>query len=301
MHLAPNIDDVDVPEGFSERLIQVRLANFWRSFNPGQGAEYDVTVTEERYEKFCIEFLATIPSVFALKPNEEWDDRLKTLPLQRQILHTTIFDSLCYNFRPALLQEPSHVQSLPTYKKVLLSSQRKSLAVAALKVLDGVSKLHAMLGRSHTRFAGIIFPTFEAAVLLVGLCMDVDFPSKDEDSPPSTLAIDPLGAGRPHVTRVRCAQAVYDALARLHTLEEVSKMAEEGARTLARLLGNAPSLHLPNAEPRLASTNGVTEPSSNTTEWHSFETSDLSALNNLFTTSEHREELIPSLRSTLNN
>jgi hypothetical protein len=270
MHLAPNIDDVDVPEGFSERLIQVRLANFWRNFNLSQGAEYDVTVAEERYEKFCTEFLATLPPVFALKPNEEWDDRLRMLPRQRQILHISIFDSLCYNFRPVLLLEPSHVQGLPTYKKVLLSSQRKSLAVAALNVLDGVPKLHSMLGRSHTRFAGIIFPTFEAAVLLVGLCMDVDFPSKDEDSPPSTLAVDPLGAGRAHVTRVRCAQAIYDALARLRMLGEVSNMAAVGARTLARLLGNVPSLHLPNAEPMLASTNDVTEPSSNTTEWQSW-------------------------------
>ena len=306
MHLAPNVDDADAPEGFSERLIQARLADFWRSFNPRQGAEYDVTVAEERYEKFCIDFLTTLPPIFALEPSEEWDERLQMLPLQRQILHITIFDSLCYNFRPVLLREPSHVQSLPAYKQVLLSSQRKALAVAALKVLDGVSSLHTMLGGSHTRFAGIIFPTFEAAVLLVGLCMDVDFPGKGEDGPPSTLDIDPLGSGKAHVTRDRCRQAVHDALARLRTLAEVSNMAEVGARTLARLLGIAPNPHSASAERVPAGSIQMLKSSSDAAQWPSFEVSNLSALGDFsFTPSEEIhtswEMLVAGFDSSLNN
>ncbi|OCK74320.1 hypothetical protein K432DRAFT_386876 [Lepidopterella palustris CBS 459.81] len=292
MHLAPNIDDADAPEGYSERLIQARLANFWRSFTPGQGAEYDEAAAEERYEKFCTDFLATLPPVFALKPSEEWDERLQILPLRRQILHITIFDCLCYNFRPVLLRGPNHVQSLPTYKQVLLSSQRKALAVAALKVLDGVSNLHVLLGGSYTRFAGIIFPTFEAAVLLVGLCMDVDFPGQCEDGPPSTLDIDPLGSGKSHVTRGRCRQAVHDALTRLRTLAEVSNMAKVGARTLARLLGNAPNLHLPSAEIVPVGSIQRLKPSSDAAQWLSFEASDPSALNDYFLSPS--EETYPS-------
>lgn len=242
MRLVPDADDADTPEGFTERILQVRLADFWRSFGPRKGAEYDVIVAEERHERFCSEFLATLPSAFALQPNKQWDECLPVLPLQRQILHTTIFDSLCHNFRPALLQDASHVQCLPKYKQVLLSSQRKALAAAVLNVLRGVSALHAMMGGSHTRFAGIIFATFEAAVLLVYLCLDQDFPAEGGDSYPIATKGDPLAAGMTNVTRDECTQAVDEALGRLRTLAEISDMAEVGARTLARLIDKATRL-----------------------------------------------------------
>lgn len=308
MHLSPNIDDEGAPEGYSERLIQARLANFWRSFTPRQGTEYDATVAEERYEKFCTDFLTTLPPVFALEPSEEWDARIHTLPPQRQILHMTIFDSLCYNFRPVLLREQSQVQSLPAYKQVLLASQRKALAVAALKVLDGVSSLHAMLGGSHTRFAGIIFPTFEAAVLLVGLCMDADFPGSGENYPPSTtLRIDPLGSGKAQLTRHRCARAAHGALTRLRTLAEVSNMASVGAQTLARLIDKVPNLRVPSAEERIQAgpVQRPTPSSDATTQWPSFEHSDLSGLSDFFLTPPQEpdanwEVLIAGLDSSLN-
>ena len=242
MRLVSDVDDADAPEGFTERLLQARLADFWRSFGPKKGAEYDVIVAEERYERFCSEFLASLPSAFALQPNKEWDKRLPMLPLQRQLLHITIFDSLCHNFRLALLQEASYVHCLPKYKQVLLSSQRKALAVAALGVLKGVSTLHAMMGGSHTRFAGIIFATFEAAVLLMYLCLDEDFPGEGGDGRPVAIKADPLAAGVISVTRDECTQAVDEALGRLRMLAEVSNMAEAGARTLDRLIGKAPKV-----------------------------------------------------------
>lgn len=80
MHFASNVDDANAPEGHSERLMQARLANFWRSFAPRQGGEYEAIVAEERYEKFCSEFLTHLPPVFALEPSEEWDERLQKLP-----------------------------------------------------------------------------------------------------------------------------------------------------------------------------------------------------------------------------
>ncbi|KAH6694898.1 hypothetical protein BKA61DRAFT_257048 [Leptodontidium sp. MPI-SDFR-AT-0119] len=253
IHLALDIG-ADAPEPFLERSLQARLAGFWRSFIPRQGAEYDATVAEERYEKFCTEFLTTLPPIFALEPNKEWDERLVRLPLQRQMLHIAIFDSLCYNFRPVLLREPSQVQSLPAYKKVLLASQKKALAVAALSVLEGVANLHTMLGGSHTRFAGIVFSTFEAALLLGALCMDGDFPGQHEDAyhrgAPGKLDIDPLGSGKSRLTWDRCFQASHQALARLRILAAISKMAEVGAGTLARLLAKvkAPNPQVPSAQ-----------------------------------------------------
>ena len=242
MHLVPNVDDADAPEEFTERVLQARLADFWKSLGPRRGAEYDVIVAEERYERFCSEFLASLPPAFALQPTKEWDERLPMLPFQRQVLHTTIFDSLCHNFRPALLLDPSHVKCLPKYKQVLLSSQRRSLAVAALNVLRGVSALHALMGGSYTRFAGIIFATFEAAVLLVYLYLDQDFPGERGDSCPIAIKSDPLAAGMISLTRDKCTQAADEALDRLRTLAEVSSMAEVGARTLARLIGKATRL-----------------------------------------------------------
>ncbi|KAF5495493.1 putative transcription factor sol4 [Colletotrichum fructicola] len=246
MHLGPNVDDADAPEEFSERLIQARLASFWRDFLPRR--DYDATVAEATYEKFCNGFLTTLPPAFALDSSTQWDERLPMLPLQRQNLHTTIFESLCCNFRPVLLQNPACLNRLPVYKRVLLSSQRRALAVAALRVLEGVSKLHTILGGCHTRFVGIIFPTFEAAVLLVGLCTDIDFPGKSEDGPLTTLRIDPLGPGKAHVSRDQCLRAVDDALVRLRMLAEVSNMAEVGAQTLAQLLSKMPRQQTPDME-----------------------------------------------------
>ncbi|MCJ1431697.1 hypothetical protein MMC27_001052 [Xylographa pallens] len=237
MHLAPDIGDVHAPEAFTERVLQVHLAGFWRSFGPSRGAEYDLTVAEERYERFCSEFLTTLPSAFALQPDQKWDERLPALPMQRQLLWMAIFDSVCWNFRQVLLLEPSYVLSLPPYKQVLLLSQKMALAMAALHVLQAVSALHAMLGASHTRYTGIIFHTFEAAVILVGLCLDPDFPGDAGDGPPRAITTDPLGIRTASLTQERCMQAVQDGLNRLRMLADVSNMAEAGARTLARLLG----------------------------------------------------------------
>ncbi|KAI0013977.1 hypothetical protein F4779DRAFT_625068 [Xylariaceae sp. FL0662B] len=233
MHLVPDlVDAVDAPDVFTGRVLQAQLADFWRKNNPITESEYDVLVVEERYEMFCSEFLATIPPVFSLQPNTQWDSRLPKLSLQRQVLHMAIFESLCYNFRPALLQDPDHVESLPGYKRILLSSHKKALAGAALKLLEGVSALHLMMGCSHTRFEGIIIPTFEAAVPLLCLCADSGFPG---DTIEARYNRGPFE--RANVTRDHCMRAAHGALSRLQTLAEVSNVAEIGARTLTRLIG----------------------------------------------------------------
>ncbi|KAL8778731.1 MAG: hypothetical protein Q9213_007270 [Squamulea squamosa] len=235
----------DAPDPFTERLLQARLADFWRSTGPLQGAEYDMVVGEERYDKFCCEYLSQLPPAFALvELDKRWDKRLPKLPMQRQLLHIAIYDSVCWNFRPLLLlHDHEHMESLPlpTYKRVLLGSQEKALAVAALRAIDGVTQLHALLGGCHTRFAGLVFSTFEAAVVLMYLCMDPMFPRDyyHRNIPPQNplnTDTDPLQAGICNVTRHGCVQAVQGALERLRMLAEVSSMAETGASTLTRLL-----------------------------------------------------------------
>lgn len=153
------------------------------------------------------------------------------LAKQREILFISIFESLCYNFRPAILLDASH---LPKYKQVLLSSQQKALAVAALYVLQGVSRLHSLIGGSQTRYTGIIQPTFEAAVLLVSLCTDRSFLGDVESH--SSSIVDPLQAGMANLTRAGCMKAIQNALSLLQMLAEVSNMADVGAQSLAKLI-----------------------------------------------------------------
>lgn len=141
-----------------------------------------------------------------------------------------IFESLCYNFRPVLLGGLAE-------QPMLVASQKRALAAAAVMVLDGVAKLHTMLGNSHTRLPTIIMPTFEAAVVLMSLLMDVNFPgtTSSADAPPRPLDIDPLGETEALLTRNQCRQAVKQANTRLDMLAEVSNMAKVGASTLGSL------------------------------------------------------------------
>ncbi|KAB8291219.1 hypothetical protein EYC80_009906 [Monilinia laxa] len=239
MHLkdADENGESDAPDPFTERLLQARLADFWRGIGSMQSSEYNIVVAEERYDKFCREYLSKLPPTFALKPNKDLDSRFPKLPLQRELLHIAIYDSLCWNFRPLLLRKPL-AQSLPPYKRVLLISQKKGLAVAALHVLESVKQLHAMLGGCHTRFTRLIFSTFEAAVLLVYLCIDPMFPEECHDITrldADSTKMDPLLEKINCVTRLMCVKAVQGALDRLRMLAEVSNMADVAANTLTQL------------------------------------------------------------------
>lgn len=238
MNLLPDIDlGADAPGVFTERVLQAQLARFWRSHNPDKGSEYDPIAAEERYETFCATFLQTIPPAFSLQPDKQWDERLPALPMQRQLLHMAIFEYICWNFRSTLLQKLENVKMLPEYKQILILHNKRSLAVAALSLLEGVLTLHMMMGGSHTRFAGIIVPIFEASVPLLCLCADKSFPGDTIESRLHMVKTDPLGVSTSNVTRTECIQAARNALNCLQTLAEVSSMAEAGARTLARLIG----------------------------------------------------------------
>ena len=276
MHLVSEVDDQDAPDCFMERVLEAHLADFWKDSFSGKDAEYNITEGEERYERFHNEFLRTFPPAYALQPNVEWDKRFPKLRLQRQLLHITIFESICWNFRPALLLDPSRCSALPAYKRVLLSSQKRTLAAAALSMLDNVSVLHGLLGGSHTRFASVIFPTFEAAVLLICLCADPNFLCSSEDSSRSASKWDPFGIGVTEVTRSRCEQAVHEALNRLRMLAEVSHMAEVGIRTLDQLVSRTTSTSPVPTQPSVE-VSGFTplpEPETDDSRWLLFERSD---------------------------
>ena len=239
MHLVTDSDhenvDSGAPEIFTERLMQVQLARFWRSSGSGRSSEYDPTQAEQRYEQFCAEYLPSLPPAFALKPDTKWDKHLPKLAMQRQLLYIGVFDSICWNFRPLLLLKPSQIACLAPYKQVLLQSQEKILAMAALKELEAISALYSMFNDCHTSFGVIVFDTFEASVLLLTLCSRTDFPFDEEDISGHFLG---LRVGR--LSKKRLIQAAEKGLNRLQMLAEVSDMAAAGARTLAQLFINVP-------------------------------------------------------------
>jgi hypothetical protein len=175
------------------------------------------------------------------------------------------------------------------------------LAVAAQHVLDGVAKLHVMLGSCHTRFAVLVFSTFEAAVLIVGLCMGLGPPLQvqGQDGYASLLPtmdhnqMDPLRTGE--VTREACIQEVQGALNRLRMLAEVSTVADIGASTLARLLSKVsnaengtgrPEIGIDNEAPLSQNQEGAinklpgggTSATEDVASWLSFNSSDLRLL-----------------------
>lgn len=240
MRLSPDMPTDDSPEGFLERTLEARLASFWRNLVPKQSAQYSEMVAEERFNKFCDEYLVTLPPAFALEPHKEWDERIPALPSQRQLLHIAIYLSVLFDFRAILMWEPDQVHSIPSYRRVLLSSQLNLLASVALRVLECVSALHAMMAFSQTRFPGIISPSLEAALVLVCLCVRPDFLADERHGEPhAAVGANPIGVTTDTLTRDKCMQASREALNLLNMLADVSDMAEVGARNLESLIARA--------------------------------------------------------------
>lgn len=315
-----------IPEEFEERLLQARLVTFWKTLpNDSQpilpeqqewcsaSDMYDPAVAEERYERFQKEFLANLPDRFALGPktNKEWDESHPRLPLQRHMLHITIFDSICHNFKRLLLLESSQIRTFPRYKQELVLAHVQTLALAAVKVLDGVSALHSLIGGTYTRCPDIIFYTFEAAVILV--CISIKRPdalssstSEDDDgkagvsnSSSCDLSVDPVSwTERCSISLERCIQAAKDALRRLEMLAEVSGTAEIGARHLARLIELRRSINGGGDTPAPAAPLSVEVPDGNTLG----DCTDLTSFSaQVSTVDSASETLVSAIEAEVNN
>ncbi|KAJ5696140.1 hypothetical protein N7536_006552, partial [Penicillium majusculum] len=241
------------PEPFMERLTQARLVRYWEELYTETSdplSAYDPAIAEERYEKFNTQFMPSIPDALALSPDTRWDDRLPLLRHQRLLFSIALFESISHNFRPLLFLDPGKIQSLPCYKRALLCSHRQILVRSALGILDSVSMLHNLLGKSHTRLSLIPFLTFEACVILGSLLLvDIRDGRGDEHeftadagprqpSFPHPYCKDPLLAIITDISVGRCVQALNDALLRMKILAEGSVLAEVGANYLTRLVEN---------------------------------------------------------------
>ncbi|KAL4954298.1 hypothetical protein BDW69DRAFT_183667 [Aspergillus filifer] len=264
LHLAPAREtetetntsgtNILLPELFTERLMQVRLGIFWRkakasaksnaphtnSAKYSPNTPYDPTAAEYCYESFCTLYLPTLHPALALtKPDKTWDSSLPHLPKQRALLAIGILDSVATNFRPLLLLTPTQISQMPMYKRVLLTSQKAKLAHAALEELHAISTLHTLMSDGGpTRFAAIIFNSFETAVLLLTLVQQPDFPfelAEDDNNNGTNI----LGKRVGRLTYTRVLEAVEKALTRLHNLSAVSEMARSGARVVQTLSDKA--------------------------------------------------------------
>ncbi|KAL2384093.1 hypothetical protein RJZ90_002189 [Blastomyces dermatitidis] len=221
---------VNAPDVFTERLMEAQLSRFWQSFKLKENSRYDPTEREHRYERLCAEYLPTLHPAFAIDHSDmTWDMSLPNLPMQRQLLYIAVYDSLYWNFRTVLLLKPGYIDSLHPYKRVLVQSQKQRLGLAAMKTLEAVTTLHSMFGVSCTRFAVIIFNTFEATVLLLYLCAHADFPFEQGDGNTDILGV------KLKLTYQRAIQVSRQAVNRLQILAEMSEMASSGAEVTAQL------------------------------------------------------------------
>lgn len=250
------------PEPFMERILQTRLAYFWLHApsckQEDSASDYDLLRVQDYYDTFCSKYIASLPQCFDLgQPDRRWDEQVPKLSSQRGLLHITIYGTLCRHFRPALLQDTLKAKHWPRYKIVLLESQRRLLAAAAIEVQTHVESFYALTEDSHHRLVIVIFATFEAVISLLSLLNleDQHFLESNEsnsnngnsnndngasgiqsNSLPSIIATtDPLIARSTALTPYDCWQAVDSALSRLETLAVTSTLAETGARIAARL------------------------------------------------------------------
>ncbi|KGO67592.1 Transcription factor, fungi [Penicillium italicum] len=264
MHLTPEVDsESDAPEAFTERILQARLMAMWSCIKKSQGEDgtpYDPTQAQELHDWLQKDFVDTLPPAFSLtNPDCKWDERLRHLPKQRQLMRATVGESICHLFRPLLLLDAAHVRTMPIYKQVLLDSQTNALALAAFSILDASTKLHNLMGAMHTRLPAVVIYPFEAAVTLALICIKDLVPRESDigvtglqpdlkaranststgtaSSMEDVVATTQGGAPQSQpVYREACVAAVEETLNCLQALAEISVLAEGAAQNLALLL-----------------------------------------------------------------
>ncbi|KAL3485014.1 hypothetical protein BJX62DRAFT_243345 [Aspergillus germanicus] len=235
-------------EPFAERLAEARLVKFSTSLPTSPHSTYDCNVAEERYKRFCTEFLPTIPEPFALGHNTQshlTEEDSTTGTRQRELLHLALYECILLNFRPLLSMPSSSVQELPKYKQALLRQHRTILARTALGMLHCATTLHSLLGQCHTRLSLITFHTFEAATVLA--CLLLSQTSEpiytiDDGGAGQTCPVDPLSSLTPDASPANCLRAVQDAQSLLDVLSQGSPLADVGSRNLAKLVGRIKEL-----------------------------------------------------------
>ncbi|TQV90376.1 trascription factor [Cordyceps javanica] len=264
MHLTPEVEsESDAPEAFTERILQARLMAMWSCIKKSQGEDgtlYDPTQAQELHDWLQKDFVETLPPAFSLtNPDCKWDERLRHLPKQRQLIRATVGESICHLFRPLLRLGITDVRAMPIYKQVLLQSQATALTLAAFSILDASNKLHSLMGAMHTRLPAVVIYPFEAAVTLALLCIkdlvpreaDVGVPGVQQNLKIRTNSVSTVTASSTEVLAATvqerllqgqpvcyetCVAAVEETLNCLQKLSEISVLADGATESLSRLL-----------------------------------------------------------------
>ncbi|KAF1955970.1 trascription factor [Byssothecium circinans] len=242
MHLHPTIDNLQAPGLFTERVLQARLVRFWKNLEAGNGSPgtrpYDPVIAEERYQRFCNEFLPELPAPFALEPNTDWDQHIPELPRQRKLFHVALFESVMHNFRLLLRLDRHHLLNLPNSRMALVTRHRHALATAAMGLFQSVTSLHANMSFNQTKLSLVVFYYFETAVVL-SLCIlracdsngMQDLEHANFFSPHS-----PLSPNMIDISQNQCMRAIEEARSQLEMMSLSNVMAETGARQLGKLV-----------------------------------------------------------------
>jgi hypothetical protein len=250
MRLGVEIEDPAVPDLFVERTLQAQLARIWHSVlhSPkNESSVYDPVIIEEQHDRLCREFISNLPAVFRLQdPETRWDKDMPKLIPQRHMLYVSIFALRCQLYRPLLGLTADEHQSLPQYKRNLMSQQRKYLAKAAISVLDNTAHFHAKINNSQTKFFLVSFYTFESAMVLI-MCLlsnkllEADSPlakgSPDGHSFPAPISLsEPSDSNIGTNDQSTYLTAITKAISKLNKLRGVSQIAKLGARKLNQVM-----------------------------------------------------------------
>ena len=269
MRLVPDIGDDHAPEVFTERILQIRLMKFFYSMTESMKARqvpYDPVSAEEQYEILYRKFVSTLPPAFVINnPELKWDDKLPKLPRQRVMLRISIFIVLCQLFRPLLRLTTEQLESLPSYKRELVSKHRSRLVDAAISVLDNIYCLHDSMGGKESRYFLLGFYIFEPAMILAMHLLSLE--SKHKALGDAMVERESFGksvwfqestscSSCPALNVAQCRSHIRKALERLQTLGEGNQIARLGACKLSEVIAKLEALARPTENDDSVATSG---------------------------------------------
>lgn len=241
--------DSNGPNVFCERNLQIRLtmiASKVLAADCGKPST-DPVIVEANAKRLQDEFIDTLPPAFRLvDADESWDDQLPGLKRQREMLRISVYATICSLHRPFILIPVAQLRTLTSTEKTLIGKHRVTLIDATLSLLDAIARLHELMGGKQNRFFLLSFFTLEPAALLGIYWLSLDASAINQStrrkiSNAGRTASDAMLSygGLEVVSEQRwnaCWKRIEEAMARLTLLSEVSSIAKNGLKVLAKLV-----------------------------------------------------------------
>ena len=239
--------DGDAPNIYCERRLQIDLAKIASntlSQNSGKPCT-EPGIIDKHMETLKTDLIEKLPPAFRLEnPEEKWDEQLPDLGRQRQIYRISVFATICILLRPMIIMPPNAVRTLSASDRKLVVKHRMSLVDAAMQLLDGVAKLHSLMGGKHHRFFLLSFFTLEPAVLLGIYLMTPKFGAKEGRQGSSAPKSSRGTAAEERDMWKNAFQKMKEAVARFRMLSEVSSIARTGLKVIEKMLVMINNTHM---------------------------------------------------------